>query len=365
MDTVAIIGAGITGATIARKLAEKGHLVQVLEKSPVRGGHCQDYEEDGVLVNRYGPHIFHTSDEEIIAWALRFVEKGFMRVDHTVMSLTQEGWKPWPINYATIEEMFGSVEVWREEVMNDQMSFAPDNLLDNFEAMAVRDMGWRLYNTFLRGYTEKMWQKPARDVSDEIYKRVRIRETREAGFFDESFVGLPLGGYAKWISEMMNHPKIRVNKFEMWPGVLPAIKADFDVVVSSAPIVDLLGDGFELEYRGMRFESAHPDTSEWPTAVVNFPQSNVPYVRGTDYSRLWKVGGPPHRVVEIPDANGEPLYPVATLQNQIRAARYAAILLEEHGVVSVGRLGSFKYMDMDTAIKQAFEHAERIHETCG
>ena len=353
---IAVVGAGVTGATVARRFADNGHTVRVYEKAIAPGGMATDVPVADFFVNVTGPHIFYTDDREVYEWISRFAR--WLPIEHRVMTKTHLGWMNWPINLSAIEFLHGNLKMWEAYVKGcKQRKVATPS----FESAAIADIGEPLYNTFLREYTTKMWGKPPSQLSPNLYKRVRVRDTYEDRLLTERFVGLPRGGFTNWAKSMLAHKNIEVeyNHTVDWVE-LQNLGCLMDVVVSTAPLDDWYPANEFLYYHGVRFDTYHDYDDEWPTAVVNFPMSDVKYTRGTDYARMWSKPGS-YRIVEVPDnVNGHLFYPRQTPE-AVHEAHSFKHALSTKGIYSVGRLGGYEYIDMAPAIRKALDMADWLN----
>lgn len=351
---------------MARRFADTGHSVHVYEEKPFVGGHVHDALEGDTLVSSYGPHIFHAEkDSDVLSFALRFAS--FRGIRHRVQSWTKRGWVPWPVNEDTLEAAYGVyprnqlLAIHEEEVKRAHKAMQDQPA--SFESMMIAQMGVPLYELTVAGYTEKQWRMPANQVPATVAGRVRMNKGKNRAFFpSKEFVGLPIGGYTKWVENMLQDERISISLGEpVQAHNLRALARTYDRVVSTAPVDIISGVGRQLRYLSLKFvrDESTPKNG-WPTPVVNFAARDVPYTRGTKYHLLWgtktKV-----TVLELPDDGGEPLYPVRTKDNDELSTSLRA-RLHTAGVVSAGRLGGYSYLDMKDAIKRGIELADAIVE---
>jgi UDP-galactopyranose mutase len=345
---VCVIGAGITGSVIANQLVQAGIDVDVAEKHIHVGGLCHDEIYDDTPVSTYGPHIFHTDNEAV--WNLVNGYADFKEIKHQVKALTDIGWVDWPINLNTLEQVFGddAVAKMEKDTIWGQGIFGER---ETFESLACKSVGPRLYDLLIKHYTEKQWGMPAKEVPIEVFGRIPVRTSRDSNFFTDKFQGLPKRGYHGLIISMLKHPNIHLfNTVQVTQDDLSHMMKEYQYVVSTAPPDELLGFRFgRLDYRSIKFEDGS-HTMPFPTPVVNFCNKAFPHTRGTDYGMLYGTKSYA-RMIEC-SGHGEPMYPIRTFKNLELASKYI-MQLAGMGIISCGRLGGFKYLDMDDAISEA------------
>lgn len=352
MANFSIIGAGLTGATLARDLAEKGHKILVLEKAAFVGGLCADRVDPlaGVPVSTYGPHIFHTDDDDIVKYVARF--GALMSFDHQVENLTDAGMLEWPINLNTIESVYGSLEQFRMELASfDGVDLGPET----FETKALRMVGRKLYHLTIKSYTEKQWGVAATEVPAEVLGRIPIKLTRSNRFFPDEHVLLPIGGYSSLIESMLDHPRIMVRTANgMHAGGARTLSSDF-VIATVDPYEFVSGATGAGTYRNVDFTPLESRPGFNLThAVVNYGSESVPYTRTTDYGKMY---GSTRSIMvaesSVSESKGVKAYPVRNERNLRSMGELIKHIEAEYGVIMAGRLGSFRYLDMDDAIIEA------------
>lgn len=349
----AIIGAGLTGATIARLLAEAGISSVVFEKENIVGGLCAD---DG-FVSRYGPHIFHTRSVEVWNFVTRFAK--MIPYVHRVVSYTHGKYVPYPVNIDTLKILYGvntdyeALRILKEET-KEQVRDVSD-----FEVAAIAKFGRTVYEALIKGYTLKQWGRfPGPSVID----RVPLRLDHDDRFFTDKYQGLPYNGYTRMVENMLDHECIGVRlNCAIDCTELESLADHFDCIISSAPPDELLDFRFgTLDYRGLDFEFANSELPD-PYTVVNLPDIHIYYTRATDYKKLNHVLGKfigNMVVYEMPSTNSR-MYPVVSNNSRNTWEAYATEL-SKYNVHLVGRLGSFRYLNMDDAIAEAFAFVRKL-----
>lgn len=356
MENVDLIvaGAGIWGCTVARCAAERGRKVLVVERRPVTGGNvrCETDPETGIEVHSYGSHIFHTHLDNVWSFVRRFAE--FNGYQHKVLARYKGKTYFLPLGLALVNKFFG-VELSPAE-------------LPGF--MADESRKARLFDAFFRGYTSKQWGMPPEEIDPSIIRRVPVRATYDVNYFDDCNQGIPLAGYNSLFARLLDHPNIKVEcgrEFtleEHLSSPLAGIQ-----VCYSGPIDRLFGYRYgELPWRSLVFGLETLDMADFQgTSVVNYTEADVPYTRihefkhyhpentaimasgktviMREYPRAWKPGD-------------EPYYPVNNPGSQALLEKYRAEAAKVKGLAVGGRLGEFRYYDMDQSIGKALELSE-------
>lgn len=373
MHEFTIIGAGITGATIARLLADAGKKVRIYEKRDIPSGHASDRSIQGTLVSDFGPHFFHTNNEDVWQFANRFAE--FLPLQVIANAYTDHGWVPWPINRETIEKIYAAeYGDSKEEAMK---SFQDDLKLgkdleqrmkqhmdqETFETKAVNAAGYQIYHHLIYNYTLLQWQRLPQFVPPEVFTRIRIKQTYDPLFFDDTYVGIPLRGYTEWIKNMLSHPNITVRyNFQIRQKSL-LLLAQKTRCICTAPIDEMCEYAYgELEYLKVKFNVLEGKLAEiacdgWPSWFSNYTCSNPYFTRGIAYHKM-RRSQYPVVVLEEP-GSGENLYPVRSNVNAAIHAQYRQEMMNL-GIICAGRLGAFRYIDMYKAIEEAMIIAEEL-----
>ena len=336
MTDFLIVGAGLYGATCARLLTDAGKRVRVIERRDEVGGNCHDKVIDGVRVSSYGGHIFHTNSERIWEFVGRFAD--WLPYIHRVKANHAGRLYSFPPNRATFEQL---------GIAHD----AP-------EADAV------IRKAFFEGYTAKQWGKPIEDVPAEVLARIPIRNNADDRYFTDKYQGLPADGYTAMIARMLDGVAVETGADyladeEYW-------NAQAAEVIYTGPLdAYYRHDAGVLAYRSLRFDTMRVEGKHFQgAATVNFCDADVPYTRIMDWSYWWSTSNG-HTVItaEYPADKGEPYYPVNDAENNTIHAKYAERAAKAKWLHIGGRLGSYRYWNMDQAIGAATALTERLLET--
>ncbi|WP_051558967.1 UDP-galactopyranose/dTDP-fucopyranose mutase family protein [Allorhizobium undicola] len=358
---LAVAGAGLSGAVIAREMAEAGHRVTVFEGRDHVAGNCHTKRdaETGILLHVYGPHIFHTDDEGVWNYVNRF--QTFRPYLHRVKITSGGQVYSLPVNLHTINQFFGAA--MGPDAARSFIAAEADAHIESpetFEEQALRFVGRRLYEAFFKGYTEKQWGCAPSSLPAAILKRLPLRFNYDDRYFSHRFQAMPETGYTDMVARMLDHDVInlRLNtpfRREWLP--------DFDHVFYSGPIDAFYGfDEGRLGYRTLDFERfIHPGDYQG-CAVMNYADRSIPHTRITEHKHFapWEEHGASICYRETSRACGEndiPYYPIRLVQEKQQLSRYVARAAAEKGVSFVGRLGTYRYLDMDVTIREALDCA--------
>lgn len=358
---VLVVGAGITGITVAQRLAEHGQQVTIVEKRDHIGGNCYDYRTaSGILAHRYGPHIFHESRQEIIDYLSRFTE--WHPYQHKVVAFHEGGYYPIPINRTTINRFFG-IELEGEEAVKRFLESKRVNLTEirNSRDVVVSKYGEELYETFIRHYTKKQWDHYPEELDKSILERLPVRYDDNPYYFNDTFQALPAAGYTAMFERMVDSPRIDVSLQTDFSEV--GDRDAYDLIVFTGRIDQYFGfDHGVLQYRCIDFRFETLDTPEYqPFPVVNHPGADVGYTRCTEFKHLYGTETSETIILkEYPSWEGEPSYPVINQSNLERFQRYVERARKESNVVFAGRAGRFRYLNMNDAVGEALSLAESL-----
>jgi UDP-galactopyranose mutase len=359
---ILVVGAGFSGAVIARELAEAGHKITVLESRTHVAGNCHTERcaETGILVHVYGPHIFHTDDAEVWSYVNRYAR--FQPYAHRVKATVGGQVFGLPLSLHTINQFFGRAfrpEEARRFILDDQAQPSRHEPR-NFEEQALAMMGPALYGAFFRGYTEKQWGLSPDQLPASILKRLPMRFSYEDSYFAHRFQGLPEAGYTALVAGILDHPGIDVH---LDCPYTPEQGRRADHLFWSGPLDGYFGNRLgDLGYRTLDFERFTAQGDWQGCAVMNYPDRDTPYTRITEHKHFspWESHEMTVCYREYPRACAPgdiPYYPIRLTQEKLLLAQYERLAAEECGVSFVGRLGTYRYIDMDVTIREALDAA--------
>lgn len=360
----AIAGAGFSGAVIARELAEAGHRVTVYDRRDHIAGNCHTVRdpETGVMVHVYGPHIFHTDFERVWTYLHRFTR--MMPYVNRVKAVTGGAVYSLPVNLHTINQFFGRTFSPREA--EDFLRSKADLTItdpQSFEEQALRFVGPELYRAFFYGYTRKQWGVAPTELPASILKRLPVRFNYDDNYFAHRFQGMPENGYTDIVAQILDHPGISLQLSTELP---PRGAASGEHVIWSGPLDDWFGHVHgALGYRTLDFERFSGEGDYQGNAVINYCDVEVPYTRITEHKHFspWERHERTVLYREFSRACGPgdvPYYPIRLVHDRERLTNYLALARAESGVTFVGRLGTYRYLDMDVTIREALETADQI-----
>jgi UDP-galactopyranose mutase len=360
----AIAGAGFSGAVIARELAEAGHRVTVYDRRDHIAGNCHTVRdpETGVMVHVYGPHIFHTDDERVWTYLHRYTR--MMPYVNRVKAVSGGAVYSLPINLHTINQFFGKTFSPREAeaFLREKADLT---ILDpqNFEEQALRFVGPELYHAFFEGYTRKQWGVAPSELPASILKRLPVRFNYDDNYFAHRYQGMPEHGYTDIVAQILVHPHISVQLSTELPA---GAAASGEHVIWSGALDDWFANAHgHLGYRTLDFERFADRGDYQGNAVINYCDLDVPHTRITEHKHFspWErhEGTVLYRErSRACEAGDVPYYPIRLVNDRERLSRYLELARKETGVTFVGRLGTYRYLDMDVTIREALEAADQI-----
>lgn len=362
-----MVGAGLSGAVIGRMLAEAGHKVTVLDARDHIAGNCHTLRDagTGVMVHVYGPHIFHTDDAEVWDYVNRY--ETFQPYKNRVKTTSQGAVYSLPVNLHTINQFFG--QTLRPDEAKTFLEGKADTSISDpqtFEDQALRFVGRDLYEAFFKGYTIKQWGCSPRDLPASILKRLPVRFNYDDNYFFHKFQGMPENGYTAMVERILDHPGITVT---LGTTVTRDQAADYDHVFYSGPIDGWFGyDLGRLGYRTLDFERFEYQGDWQGCAVMNYGDVDVPYTRITEHKHFapWESHEGSVLYKEYSRACGPadiPYYPIRQVAEKTLLAEYVEKARAEDNVTFVGRLGTYRYLDMDVTIREALDCGRRYLAT--
>jgi len=362
--SILVVGAGFAGSTVARTLAEAGQRVQVVDRRPHIGGNAFDEADmHGVLVHRYGPHIFHTNSEKVWEFVSRFTK--WRPYEHRVLCVVDGKPYPFPINRDTLNQLYGlnldepGAAAFFEQVRE------PREPVRSSEDVVLNSVGRDLYEKFFLNYTRKQWGMEPAQLKAGVAARIPTRTNTDDRYFTDRFQAMPLHGYTRMFENMLDHPNVTVQTSVDFADV---DRATFDHIVYTGPIDVFYGQRFgALPYRSLRFEHEHLAGLAQYQAVgtVNYPNDHA-YTRITEFRHLT---GQLHTgtsiVREYPMAEGDPYYPIPCDENETLFKQYENLAASEENVTFVGRLAQYRYYNMDQVVAASLLAARRVFERLG
>ena len=363
-----VVGAGLYGAVFAQKAKEAGKNVLVIDKRPNIAGNVYTEEVEGINVHIYGAHIFHTNNKEVWDYITKFAE--FNRFTNSPVANYKGELYSLPFNMYTFNKMWGVVTPEEAAAkIEEQKKAAGITEPKNLEEQAISLVGTDIYEKLIKGYTQKQWGRPCTELPSFIIKRLPVRLTFDNNYFNALYQGIPVGGYTKMVANLLDgiEVKLGVDYFDN--------KAEYDAMADKVIYTGPIDAYFDyklgtLEYRSVRFETELLDMPNFQgNAAVNYTDAESPYTRiiehkwfefgkdanGNDlpktvisreYSSEWKLGD-------------EPYYPVNDEKNGALYAQYKELADKEEHIIFGGRLGEYKYYDMDAVIASALDMAAR------
>ncbi|NVO57714.1 UDP-galactopyranose mutase [Rhodobacteraceae bacterium B1Z28] len=362
-----MVGAGLSGAVIGRELAEHGHEVTIVDSRSHIGGNChteRDADTD-VMVHVYGPHIFHTDDEEVWNYVNRYAN--FLPYKNRVKTTSKGQVFSLPVNLHTINQFFGKTMRPDEAHAFITQEQADTSIADpqSFEEQAMRFVGRDLYEAFFKGYTIKQWGCHPSELPASILKRLPVRFNYDDNYFFHKFQGMPENGYTDMIAGILDHPSITVKLNTTFER---SMSDEFDHVFYSGPL-----DGYfdyelgRLGYRTLDFERFTYDGDYQGCAVMNYGEEKVPYTRITEHKHFapWEAHDGSVCYREFSRAAGPddiPYYPIRQVKEKALLNEYVERANKAQNVTFVGRLGTYRYLDMDVTIRESLDTAKAALE---
>ncbi len=360
MKEIIVVGAGYSGAVVAEQLASAGHKVRVLEKRGHIAGNAFDQkDEHGVLVHRYGPHIFHTNSDVVFDYLSKFTD--WIDYEHRVLAQADGALHPIPINLDTINGIFGTSFTEDEAEAHLKSIREPVDQVKTSEDVVVSTVGRKLYEAFFQGYTRKQWGLDPSDLDATVTARIPYRTNRDDRYFTDTHQAMPADGYTAMFERILDHSNISVELGVDFFAERDRLKPSH--IVYSGPVDTYFDQCYgALAYRSLRFEHEHiaDQDSYQPVATVNYPNDHA-FTRITEFKKLTgqTVSGT-SIVREYPTDDGDPYYPVPRPETQVLYHRYRELVNKERHVTFVGRLAQYRYYNMDQATAAALKAARTL-----
>ncbi|MBV9863599.1 MAG: UDP-galactopyranose mutase [Alphaproteobacteria bacterium] len=358
-----VVGAGFAGSVLAERLAAgSGKRVLIVDRRPHIGGNAYDsYNDDGILVQRYGPHIFHTNSRQVSDYLSRFT--AWRPYEHRVLAAVRGHLLPIPINRTTINRLFG-LALSEAEVGDFLAQQAePVARIRTAEDVVRSQVGGELYETFFRGYTRKQWGLDPAQLDKSVTARIPVRTNDDDRYFTDSFQMMPRHGFTRLFENMLDHPNIKIMLNADYREIIDDI--EYGRMIYTGPIDEFFDCRYgKLPYRSLRFQHQTLERPRaQPVAVINYPAEDVPYTRVTEYKHLT---GQAHAKTaisyEFPSSEGDPYYPIPRPDNAVLYARYRELADALPDIEFVGRLATYRYYNMDQVVAQALAAYARISQ---
>ena len=362
-----IVGSGLYGAVFAQKAKEAGKSVLVIDKRPNIAGNVYTQEIEKINVHIYGAHIFHTNNKEVWQYVNRFAE--FNRFTNSPVANYHGELYSMPFNMYTFNKMWGVVTPAEAAAkIEEQKAAAGITEPKNLEEQAISLVGTDIYEKLVKGYTQKQWGRPCTELPSFIIKRLPVRLTFDNNYFNALYQGIPIGGYTKMVENMLSGIEVRLNEnyFDK--------KAEYDAMADKVIYTGAIDAYFDyklgaLEYRSVRFETETLDIPNFQgNAAVNYTDAETPWTRIIEHK--WFEFGKDAEGNDIPKTiisreyssewkpGDEPYYPVSDEKNSALYAKYKELADKEENIIFGGRLGEYKYYDMDAVIARALKTAK-------
>lgn len=364
---IGIAGAGLAGAVLARELVESGkYTVTIYEERPHVAGNCHTFRDkkSGVMIHQYGPHIFNTSRDDVWHYVNRWGKFGDFK--NRVKAVTDRGIFSLPMNLLTLNQFFGKKMVPREarEFMN---SLGDDSIGEpqNFEEQALKFLGKDLYKNFFYGYTKKQWGVEPRDLPASILKRLPVRFNYDDNYYNQKYQGIPLDGYTKIVENILAHEEIKVHLGQRFRRDQ---KSGFHHVFWSGPMDAYFNyDLGRLGYRTLKFERFDEAGDYQGNAVINYCNEEVPYTRIAEHKHFapWEEHEQTVCFREYSALCGEediPYYPLRLNNDKSLLEKYVHLVEQEDKVSFIGRMGTYRYLDMHVVIGESLDLAKTCLE---
>jgi len=356
-----IAGAGFAGSVIAEQMARSfGKKVLLVDRRPHIGGNAYDhYNDHGVLIHKYGPHIFHTNSREVFEYLSRFT--AWRPYEHRVLATVDDKLVPIPINLDTVNKLYG-LNLDASELEDFFASKAEaKSIIRTSEDVVVSRVGRELYEKMFRGYTRKQWGLDPSQLDASVTARIPVRTNRDDRYFTDTYQSMPLNGYTRMFENMLDHKNITIVLNTDYRDLQRFVQ--YKEMIYTGPIDEFFDYRYgKLPYRSLEFKHETIDKRLFqPAPVVNYPSESVPHTRITEFKYLT---GQEHSktsiVYEYPKAEGDPYYPVPRPENNLLYKKYQTLADAVAGTYFVGRLATYKYYNMDQVVAQALSLCGKI-----
>ncbi|OWT32362.1 UDP-galactopyranose mutase [Methanobrevibacter sp. 87.7] len=356
-----IVGSGLFGSVFAREMTDKGYKCLVIEKRNHIGGNVYTYNEEGINVHKYGAHIFHTSNEEVWKYINKYAK--FNRFTNSPIANYNGELYNLPFNMNTFHEMW-NIKTPQEaiSIIEKQKEEAGITNPKNLEEQAISLVGRDIYEKLIKGYTEKQWGKKCTELPAFIIKRLPVRLTYDNNYFNDLYQGIPMGGYTQIIEKLLDGIEVKLNtdfftNKDKWENIA-------DKILFTGMIDQYYDYCYgELEYRGLRFETETLDIDNYQgNAVINYTDAETPFTRIIEHKHFEGADSPKtiitHEYPQNWEKGMEAYYPVNNDKNNKLFEKYQKLAKNENNLIFGGRLGMYKYYNMDQIIEEALKLVE-------
>ncbi len=347
-----IIGAGFAGSVMAERIASQlDKKVLIVEKrNHIAGNAFDEFDEHGILVHRYGPHIFHTNSKEVFDYLSQFTE--WFPYEHRVLAKLKGELYPIPINRITINKLYNLDLKTDEEVKEFYEKVREKRFpITNSEDIIVNQVGFDLFNKFFRHYTKKQWNLEPKELSSSVCGRIPVRTNDDCRYFTDKYQFMPKFGYTKMFEKMLNHKNIELILNTDYKNILDSVK--FDKMIYSGPIDYFFDYKYgKLPYRSIRFEFRNLNQKQFQeTAQINYVDDSVKHTRIIEHKLLSQQNSELTTIsFEYPQTEGEPFYPIPTEENKIQYLLYKKETEKLKNIFFCGRLAEYQYYNMDQVV---------------
>ena len=354
-----IVGSGFFGSICAYELNKQGYKVCVIDKKNHLGGNCYTSNRDGIHVHDYGPHIFHTSNEEVWTWINQFVK--FNNFRYSPLAIYKDESYSLPFSMWTFNKLWGVTHPYQAKLIIEQQSEhigEPKNL----EEQAIKLVGTDVYEKLIKGYTAKQWRKSCDQLPKEIIKRLPVRFTYDNNYFNDKYQGIPIGGYTQIFEKLLDGIEVKLG-VDYFKDELPQHKK----AIYTGPIDKFYNYQFgELEYKTTQFKHRKLDNNNYQgIAVINYTDENIPHTRVIEHKHFEGIESPITWITnEYPTEykvdKTEPMYPVNDEENNNKYSQYKSLADQEENIIFGGRLAEYKYYDMHQVIASALNKIKSL-----
>jgi len=354
-----VVGCGFSGIVLAERLSSIGKKILIVDKRSHIGGNCHDYKSGKILVGKYGAHIFHTKSKDVFEYLNRFTK--FTNYRHKVLAYYKDQYFPIPINLTTVNKFF-NINLKDEEELKNFLKSKIKNIkkIKNSRDVVISKFGEELYEAFVRTYTKKQWDKDPEELDKLVLERLPIRYNENDFYFDDHFQGMPKNGYTKMFEKMLSNKNIELRLNTSYTKKLKSLAKK---IIWTGKIDEYFDYKFgRLEYRSINFVFERYKMKNFlPNSVVNFPEEKYKFVRIIEYKKFYKNDSKDTVICrEFFTWGKEPIYPIANKSNMNVLKKYAGVSKKEKNIYFLGRLGRYKYINMDQCVEDALKLFDRI-----